>query len=537
MTVRIRDCVGCRRGVGKTGRELCARCHWKAQHAPAKQACPGCGRDKVLNPDTGQCTTCSRTCRICGHPVLFTDRDLCSGCRRRAESDANKAECPRCGKPGLLRETTGWCGPCSRPGRPPNPETACIDCGTLTRLTGAGRCHRCWNRSPHRVQVRAANLADSLEDPPAWLGEFATYLLPRHHPQRACAMLTRLGLLLVDGGLSPPQTLLEHAATGEEPLARALEDFFTGNRLALPLDWEERRAARRRQARIDAVPSPLRPAAAAFAEYLLAARDRARTAGTQARKHATLDARLTAVRDLAVFLGKNRSKTDWATVDVGDIEAFLHPRASRRAWYLAGLRQFFSFTVRTRRVLIDPTRGLTAPQPWGFKGATLTLDQQRWLFRRWSTDADVHPHEALVGLLALLHGATTTEIQHLTDDAIDSSRRSVWLGRRPQPTPLDPWTWTALQNCLAHRRTLNSANPHVLITKQTKSTRAPASDGYVKHRLDPVGIQPRILRSTRLADLVTTIDAKLVATAYGMTNDAVIAYLADHVDPTRLSNP
>jgi hypothetical protein len=54
--------------------------------------------------------------------------------------------------------------------------------------------------------------------------------------------------------------------------------------------------------------------------------------------------------------------------------------------------------------------------------------------------------------------------------------------------------------------TLRSHNPHLLITKQTKATRAPASDGYVKHALDPVGIQPRILRSTRLTNLLTTID-------------------------------
>jgi hypothetical protein len=111
------------------------------------------------------------------------------------------------------------------------------------------------------------------------------------------------------------------------------------------------------------------------------------------------------------------------------------------------------------------------------------------------------------------------------------------LGRRPQPTPLEPWTWTALQRCLDHRNALGSNNSHVLVTMQTKATRAPASDGYVKNTLRAVGIQPRILRSTRLVELVGTVDAKLVAAAYGMTNEAVIAYLADHVDPTRLPNP
>lgn len=350
-------------------------------------------------------------------------------------------------------------------------------------------------------------------------------------------MLTSLGGLLTDGGSTHPQALLERAAWTDVRLTRALEDFFTGTRRALPIDWEERRAADRRQRRIDAVPEPLRPAAAAFAERLLANRERARKAGTHPRKHATVDARLNAVRDLAVFLIAQRGKTDWATVDSADIEAFLHARSTRRAFYLAGLRQFFRFATRTRRILIDPTRGPTAPQPRGFRGPTLTRERQRFLFRRWTTDTQPHPHEAFVGLLALLHGATTTEIKHLADDAIDHDARAVRLGRRPQPTPLDPWTWTALERCTAHRRALRSSNPHRVITQRTKATRAPASEGYIKHTLDPVGIQPRILRSTRLADLVTTVDAKLVADAYGMTNEAVTAYLADHVDAARLPNP
>ncbi|TWE23637.1 site-specific recombinase XerD [Prauserella muralis] len=387
------------------------------------------------------------------------------------------------------------------------------------------------------MQVRAANLADTLDDAPLWLDGFANYLTPRLHPQRACAMLTRLGRQLTATGGVHPQALLDRAADTDAALAGWLEDFFTRNRLALPLDWEERRAAGRRRRRIAAIPEPVRPAAEAFAEHLLAKRERARRAATHPRKHATIDARLNAVRDFAIFLHTERGKTDWATVDVTDIEAFLPDRPSRRASHLGGLRQFFGFAARTRRILVDPTRTLTAPQPWGFRGPTLTRERERSLFRRWSTDPAVHPHEALVGLLALLHGATTSEICDLTDEAIDHHGRTVRIGRRPRPTPLDPWTWAALQRCLDHRQDLGSGNPHLLVTTRTKATRAAPSDGYVKHTLDPVGIQPRILRSTRLADLVTTVDAKLVATAYGMTSDGVIAYLADHVDTARLPNP
>ncbi len=348
-------------------------------------------------------------------------------------------------------------------------------------------------------------------------------------------MLTRLGKHLDEHPVHP-QTLLE-AVAADVPLTRALEDFLTTNKLALPPDRDERRAATRRRSRIDAVPEPLRDAVAGFAEHVLASRDRARRAGTHPRGHATLEARLTAVRDFAQFLTVRRGKVDWAAVEVGDVEAFLHAHPDRRASYLTGLRQFCRYTLRCRLMLADPTAGVQAPQAMAFRGPTLPVDRQRELFRRWSTEADVHPHEALVGLAALLHGATTQELAHVTDADIDHESRRVRLGRRPQPTPLDPWTWTALQRSLNHRKTLGSTNSHILITAQTKSTRAAASDGYVKNTLRAVGIKPRILRSTRLVDLVGTVDAKLVANTYGMTNEAVLTYLADHVDPRTPAEP
>jgi hypothetical protein len=384
------------------------------------------------------------------------------------------------------------------------------------------------------VPVRAANLAAQLDTPPAWLADFAGYLVGRHHPSRACAMLSRLGRLLTDGGPTYPQALLSRAGP-DDPLIIALEDFFTRRQLALPIDREEQHAAARRQRRIDAVPEPLRPAVSGFADQLIAQRERARRAGTKPRGHRTIDIRLDAVRDLALFVVSQQNKTDWATIDVADVESFLSSQPSRRASRLAGLRQFFAFAAHRRIILIDPTRKLIAPQPWGFRGPSLTVDRQRDLFHRWTTKPAVHPHEAFVGLMALLHGATTTEIRHLDDGAINHVDHSLVLGRRPQPTPLDPWTWAALQGCLNHRESLHSTNPHLLITRRTKATRAAASEGYIKHTLDPVSLQPRILRSTRLLQLTTTLDPKLVAVVFGMNAGGVLCYLADSVDSGRLS--
>ncbi|WP_329580058.1 hypothetical protein [Streptomyces sp. NBC_01361] len=59
-------------------------------------------------------------------------------------------------------------------------------------------------------------------------------------------------------------------------------------------------------------------------------------------------------------------------------------------------------TVLRQVVLVDPTRQVVAKEANGFRGRTLALDQQRELFRRWTTAEHVHPHEAVVGMLALL---------------------------------------------------------------------------------------------------------------------------------------
>ena len=299
-------------------------------------------------------------------------------------------------------------------------------------------------------------------------------------------------------------------------------------------DQADRLAAGRRQRRIDAAPAGMRGAVASFADSMLHARERARRAGTRPRTDRTIESALTIVRDLARFLAAQRAKQDWALVDIADIEAFLAELPKNRARRLAVLRQFFRFARSRRVMLVDPTRGVTVKRHRGFRGRTLTIAEQRALFQRWTGDSAVHPHEALFGLLAILHGASSNEVRRLRVEHIDIGDRSIRLGKRPYPVPLDPVSWTALQRCLDHRDRLRTDNPHVLVTRGTKADRRPASEAYMSHLLDPCGLPPKMLRTTRLADLVNTIDPKLVAAAFGMKPEGAMIYLADHLDEARL---
>jgi len=529
---RQRDCTDCGAPVGYRDRLVCCRCHRRRAEQAAKTSCPGCGRQRVLQPATGRCVLCSRVCARCGHPVRAVSATLCRDCRRKAEREAARRPCPRCGRGGYLRAETGWCGPCTRPRQAKDPPRVCAGCGRLRRHEALGLCSACWQRHPDRPFVRGQHLADRLADPPTWLEGFVADLAARNSVGRACTMLTTLGQLLEEERPSHPQALLERArrpGRSMGSLARALEGFFTSQGLAVPTDQAARLAAGRRQRRIDAAPDALRPAVAAFAAWMLRARERARRAGTRPRADGTIEAALATLRDLARFLATVRGKLDWALVDVGDVEAFLATLPNGRKRRLTVLRQFFGFARRQRLVLADPTGGLSAKQPSGFTGATVDLEAQRRLFRRWMTDPDVHPHEALLGVLALLHGASSREVRLLRVDQIDPAACTIRLGQRPQPVPLDPASWTVLQRSLAHRERLATDNPHVMVTRGTKAHRTPASTAYVSHVLDACGVPPRVLRCTRLVDLVNTMDPKLVAAAFGMDPEGVMIYLADRV--------
>ena len=109
------------------------------------------------------------------------------------------------------------------------------------------------------------------------------------------------------------------------------------------------------------------------------------------------------------------------------------------------------------------------------------------------------------------------------------------VGGRPHPVPLDPASVAAVEACLAHRAGLGTRNPHLIVTKVTKPRDDPGVAAYLTHVLDPAGVRTKTLRSTRLVDLLISLDPKVVAEALGMNADGLLAYIADGVDPDRLA--
>jgi hypothetical protein len=352
---------------------------------------------------------------------------------------------------------------CSRCHRRADPSRACRACGKPSLIVAHGLCDNCWQQDPARLAGQVERLAARLDDPPAWLSGFAAHAAARHCVGRTSLMISRLGRLLAETGTTTPQVILGKASRpgrSAGTLARALEDFFTDAGLAFPADHAARREAARRQRRVEETPQPLRPAVARYAAARVTAQQRARRARTRPRADRTLTDELAVLRDLARFLIAEQAKTDWATVQAADLEAFLALRPASRARRLTILRSFFRGAKASRLVLADPATGIRAGRPRGYHPRTLAVTEQRRLFRRWTTDPAVHPHEALTGLLALLHAAQSQDLRNLQVTDIDTTARTVRLGRRPHPVPLDPASWHALQRCLEHRERLATRNPH-----------------------------------------------------------------------------
>jgi hypothetical protein len=95
-------------------------------------------------------------------------------------------------------------------------------------------------------------------------------------------------------------------------------------------------------------------------------------------------------------------------------------------------------------------------------------------------------------------------------------------------------TWTALRACLTRRQTLNTLNPHLIVTAVTRTRTTPADSTYLTRQLAQAATTPSTCRQTRIAQLVTDLDPKLAAAALGMQDSGLVRYLADNVDHDRL---
>jgi hypothetical protein len=397
-------------------------------------------------------------------------------------------------------------------------------------------CNRCKLADPDWPFQYGASLAARLPAIPPWWQALTEFAAARYHPGGAVAILRHAGRVISVSPSAGPRQILASATRPDQALdaaGRALAAFFISQGLIMPGDEASRRAAARRQRYLNAVPAGLADAVAAFNDGQLAEQDRARRAGRHQLSDITLETRLRILRDLAGHLAAAGRITRWAEVSTADLEDFLASRPRNRHQDTYVLRRYFAWARQRKLILVDPARPLRLGAQPGFTGTVLGTDDQRRLFRRW-TSPSTHPHERLTGLLALLHAASSAQIRGLAVTGADDRHRTLALAGRPFPAPADPATWAAVQACLAHRDHLATVNPHVIVTSATRTGDQPADGSYLTRRLAPAGTTPSACRQTRIAQLVNDLDPKLTAAALGMQDTGLIRYLADNVARDRL---
>ena len=476
-----------------------------------------------------------KVCVECGAEHRFKGSTRCHVCYGRRRRSGPKRPCPRCAKYRPIFDPAGrcdWCVYASRP-RPPVVTPPCIDCAQNRPIVARGRCSRCLQKSPETTRRYADGLASRLGAArPQWYYSFVVHVVERYTPSEARLRLRELGRLLL--ATCDPAELVTAATRPDglfTPLGRALDEFFDAAGPRRATGDTEARAAGRRTRVIHTVPDALRPMVTTFSVAELANRQRARRCGGRILTDRTLLIHLQVVADFAHHIS---DVDDWATVAQDDVEAYLLLRPPAASYVLPSLRAFFTWARQQRVILVDPTRDVRNGLRRRFSGPVVDLATQRRLFRRWTTDLDVAPNEALIGLLTLLHGATVDDLRHLGVADIDHAGRTIVLTARPQPVPLDPSTWAALEATLAHRHSLNTANPHVLVNRRTKVTSEPIARTHAADILRPTGVNPQRLRCTRLAQLITTTDPLLVTQLIGISHATALYYLADSVDYTQL---
>ncbi|HEY5271600.1 MAG TPA: hypothetical protein VIJ34_00035 [Acidimicrobiales bacterium] len=390
-------------------------------------------------------------------------------------------------------------------------------------------------KMPERTWTYAAGLSRRLgEDTPEWFDAFVAHVAARYSPSEACRHLGELGRLLAS---ADDLTSLVANATHDNgkltPLGWALEEFLSARGLVAAGGDAAARSRQRRGRLIARAPESLRSVLQRFADAELTNQRRAKRVGARPRSDQTLHIHLEVIVDFACA---NAGLGDWASVAAGDVEAFLAERSPLGSHLLPSLRTFFVWARSSRLVLVDPTRDLRSSVRRHFSGSVIDLSCQRRLFRRWTTDTSASPNEALIGLLALVHGVSVDELRQLALSDIDHALNAVALRGRAHLVPLDPSTWSALERVLCHRETLGTSNPHVLVNRRTKVTSQPVAQGYASDLLRPLGVSPQQLRCCRIAQLATTTDPMLVTELFGMSYHGVEYYLADQVDEARLTN-
>ena len=211
-------------------------------------------------------------------------------------------------------------------------------------------------------------------------------------------------------------------------------------------------------------------------------------------------------------------------VTTADVRASLTPLTGRAlAYTLSALRALFAWAKRTGVIFRNPMLAIRAPERTRPLFLPMPDDVLVGLIERIAA-----PDVRLAAALAAIHGATHDQIRRIQLTDLDLAAGRITIGALARP--LDPLTLQLIQAWLRRRaeRWPGTANPHLLITKESAIRHGQISRVHLAVPLRPLGITLEKLRiERRLEEAIHTEgDALQIAELFGIDPSTAIRYAA-----------
>ena len=466
-------CPECRRTVvTEVKRNLCTRCY--RQTLKRLFCCPACGETRVTGVRKGLCFRCYQRTRP---PREHKTMGRCNGCAQVRVAFYRQGLCPGCYE--RERRQCFTCPACQRQVEAP------------ANFAAMRVCPRCWSRS---------RVVEAFTCP-------ACRVTKRTRPQAGvCRRCYERGRRWV--AFCPGCQQDREMDSGRHSLCRACRQERERRSKGIPAIEREPQEAL--EGRLLNMLAPLR---SAWVADFLVTRYRRRTPKTREellRALVKFDGHLT--RESNVGHGQ------WSLVSPDHVEAYL---ASVGRLQLEPAKQFFKW-LRSRKGTVHDLASWLPRRPHAPRLRLLTFEQVWSLYGRWTSDIS-EPREALVGLLALVHCLTNSQIRQLrladvhAPDRLLVARRSLTLAPPVEKAVVRYLAWRA--------RSYKGPSRYLIVNAAGRTKDQPVGETWFQYWLLG-GISVASLRQTAINQLVQHVgcDELQLAAFTGLSLGSVALY-------------
>jgi integrase len=241
---------------------------------------------------------------------------------------------------------------------------------------------------------------------------------------------------------------------------------------------------------------------------------------TRPRRHNTLRIQLTALCPVLLDWSTRYEHLREITRDVV-LEQIRPLTGKQRETTLQGMRSLFRWAKTNGIVFRDPTSRIKLAKAAGPIPQPLTADQIKP-----TVEAAGTPHARVAITLAAVHAARHSDIRAMQLSDVDLGNRRLTVAGHTRP--LDELTHTALSDWLNYRsrRWPNTANPHLLISRESALRLGPVTHPWINRILRGLPATLERLRVDRQLDEAITSggDPLHLAAVFGIADTTAIRY-------------